>query len=78
MIGINPMVSISTFGWFAATAIAVNYLLVTTFTPAVLVCDEVGGAVLFVVCVVVCSRKEWYSIAFAYTDVCEAVLSGVL
>merc|ERR1711871_1431955 len=38
--GISPMMSISTFGWFATIAIAVNYLFVISFTPAALMVSE--------------------------------------
>merc|ERR1711871_333571 len=38
--GISPMMSISTFGWFATIAIAVNYLFVISFTPAALIVSE--------------------------------------
>ena len=38
--GISPMMSISTFGWFATIAIAVNYLFVITFTPCVILVAE--------------------------------------
>merc|ERR1711871_516900 len=38
--GISPMVSISTFGWFATITIAVNYLFVITFTPCVILVAE--------------------------------------
>ena len=34
--GISPMMSISTFGWFASVCICVNYLFVITFTPCVI------------------------------------------
>ena len=38
--GVSPLMPISAFGWFAATAIVVNYLFVVTFTPAILVISE--------------------------------------
>jgi hypothetical protein len=38
--GISPMMSISTFGWFATIAIAVNYLFVVSFTPTAILLSE--------------------------------------
>ena len=34
--GISPLMGFSTFGWFAAICIILNYVLVITFTPAAL------------------------------------------
>jgi hypothetical protein len=38
--GFSPLMPISTFGWFAATAIIMNYLFVITLMPAVLIVNE--------------------------------------
>ena len=34
--GISPMMSISTFGWFASVCICINYIFVITWTPTVI------------------------------------------
>ena len=39
--GISPMMSISTFGWFASVCICVNYLFVITFTPCVILVHHI-------------------------------------
>eukprot|EP00945_MAST-04E_sp_MAST-4E-sp1_P001572 g1572.t1 len=38
--GISPLMGFSTFGWFAAICIILNYVLVITFTPAALLVQE--------------------------------------
>jgi predicted RND superfamily exporter protein len=38
--GISPLMSISTFGWFAALCILVNYLFVISLTPAAIIVAE--------------------------------------
>lgn len=38
--GISPLMGFSTFGWFAAICIVVNYIYVISFTPAVLLVRE--------------------------------------
>merc|ERR1711968_341386 len=38
--GISPLMGFSTFGWFAAICIVINYLYVISFTPAALLLLE--------------------------------------
>ena len=38
--GISPLMGFSTFGWFAAICIVINYLYVISFTPAALLVLE--------------------------------------
>merc|ERR1711871_1660355 len=38
--GISPLMSISTFGWFAALCILINYLFVISLPPAAIVVAE--------------------------------------
>jgi predicted RND superfamily exporter protein len=39
--GVSPIMSISTFGWFAATCIVVNYVFAITVTPSLVVAIDV-------------------------------------
>ena len=39
--GVSPIMSISTFGWFAATCIVVNYVFAITVTPSLIACIDV-------------------------------------
>ena len=38
--GISPIMSIATFGWFAATCIIMNYVLTVTWYPSVIMIKE--------------------------------------
>ena len=38
--GISPIMSIATFGWFAATCIVMNYVITITWYPAVIIVKE--------------------------------------
>ena len=38
--GISPIMSIATFGWFAATTIVMNYVITVTWYPAVIIVKE--------------------------------------
>ncbi len=38
--GVSPIMSIATFGWFAATCIVMNYVITVTWYPAVIIVKE--------------------------------------